>query len=151
MAAPLKYYRVQDDSSATHFDEENGFFAGDIQLQLRMFSPRDRAEERNLSNALGRHLNWSNRTPSPFISVYADLDTAVNSAVARVKDGKREVFIAYIDVGVEGIGDVWYRYVPKVAEEVGLRIQRQALGNSKQEFVFLHHIPAGAITKYRAF
>ena len=149
MVAPVKYYRVHDNSSATRFDKVNGFRAGDTQLQLRMFSPRDRAEERNLSNALGRHLDWSDRTPSPFISVYADLKTAVNSAVARVKDGKREVFIAYIDV--EDIEGLWYRCVPKLAEEVGLWIQPQALRNSEKEFIFLRQIPADAITKYRVF
>ena len=145
MVAPVKYYRVHDNSSATRFDKVNGFRAGDTQLQLRMFSPRDRAEERNLSNALGRHLDWSDRTPSPFISVYADLKTAVNSAVARVKDGKREVFIAYIEVE-RSESRMWYRQVPKVAEEIGLWIQPQAGENSQEEFIFLHQIPAEAVT-----
>lgn len=146
--APDKYYRVQDNSSATHFDKEKGFVAGDPQLQLRMF-PRNRSECQNLFNALGRHLDWSDRTPSPFISVYADLETAVNSANARVNQGKKRVFIAYIDVG--DIEDLWYRYTPKLAEELGLQIQPQALRNSEQEFIFLHHIPQEAVTEYEYF
>ena len=144
--APYKYYRVHDNSSATHFDGENGFIAADPQLPLRMF-PRNRSEYQNLFNALGGHLDWSDRTPSPFISVYSDLKTAENSAIARVKRGKRGVFIAHIDV--EAIEDLWYRFTPKLAEEIGLRIQPQALRNSEQEFVFLHHIPGEAVTKIR--
>ena len=143
--APYKYYRVHDNSSATHFDEENGFVAGDPELPLRMF-PRYLSEYQNLFNALGRHLDWSDRTPSPFISVYADLKTAVNSAFARVEQGKRRVFIAHIDI--EDIEDLWYRHAPKLASEIGLRIQPQASRNSEQEFVFLHHIPEKAVTKY---
>ena len=146
--APHKYYRVHDNSSATHFDEENGFVAGDPQLLLRMF-PRDRSEYQNLFNALGRHLDWSDRTPSPFISVYADLDTAVNSAIARVNQGKRKVFVAHINV--KDIEDLWYRHAPKIAREVRLRIQPQALRNSEQEFIFLHHIPGEAVTEYWYF
>ena len=152
--APYKYYRVHDSSSATHFDKENGFVAGDPWLPLRMF-PRYRSEYQNLFNALGRHLDWSDRTPSPFISVYSDRDTAVNSANGRVDQGNRGVFIAHIDV--EDIEDLWYRWTPKLAEEVGLRIPPQALRNSEQEFVFLHHIPGEdhipgeAVTKYEYF
>lgn len=75
---PSVFYRVHDDSSATHFDGD-GFIAGDDQTMLRMF-PRNRWEAKKLSNALSGHLEWSNKTASPFISAYADFDTAVNSA-----------------------------------------------------------------------
>lgn len=149
MVAPVKYYRVQDNSSATHFNEEDGFIAGDPELQLRMFTPRNPSEVRNLFNALDSHLDLSDTTPSPFISVYTNVKTAVNSAIARVKDGKKGVFIAYIDV--EDIGGLYYRQVRKVAEEIGLWIQPRAWGNSQEEFIFLHHLPAEAITKSRVF
>lgn len=148
MAAPLEYYRVHDNSSATHFNKENGFFAGDTQLQLRMF-PRNPSEYRNLFSALDRHLDWSDRTPSPFISVYSDYDTAVNSAIARVHQGKRRVFIAHIDV--EGFEGLWYRHAPKLAREIGLRIQPRALRNSEHEFIFFHDIPEEAMTGYDYF
>ena len=146
--APLEYYRVHDNSSATHFNKENGFFAGDTQLQLRMFS-RNPSEYRNLFSALDRHLDWSDRTPSPFISVYSDYDTAVNSAIARVHQGKRRVFIAHIDV--EGFEGLWYRHAPKLAREIGLRIQPPALRNSEHEFIFFHDIPVEAMTGYDYF
>ena len=149
MAAPVEYYRVQDNSSATPFDEENGFVAKDHKLQLKMFHPRNRSEKQNLFDALDRHLDWYDKTPSPFISVYSDWDTAVSSAEARAKKGKRGVFIAHINV--EDIEGLWYRCVPKLAEEVGLWIQAQALRNSKKEFVFLHHIPAEVVTEYEYF
>ena len=149
MVAPYKYYRVQDNSSATHFDDENGFIAGDSELPVKMFLPRNLSEKRDLFNALGRHLDWSDRTPSPFISVYADLETAEDSAIARVKQGRRGVFIAHIDI--RPIGGLWYRHAPKLAKEIGLRIQPQASNNSEQEFIFLHHIPEEAVTEYVYF
>ena len=148
MAAPVEYYRVQDNSSATRFDEENGFFAGDTQLQLKM-SPRNDSEYQNLFDALGRHLDWYDRTPSPFISVYADLETAEKSAEARVKRGKRGVFIAHINV--EGIRGLSYRWVPKLADAIGLEIQPRAWRNAEEEFVFLRHIPEEAVTEYVYF
>ena len=146
--APLKYYRVQDNSSATYFDVDDGFVAGDPELPVRMF-PRNDSEERDLSNALDRHLDWYDTTPSPFISVYTDLDTARVSANARVKQGKRGVFIAHIDV--KRIGGLYYRNVRGLADEIELEIQPQALNNSRQEFIFLHHIPEEAVTRKEYF
>ena len=145
MVAPVKYYRVHDNSSATYYDKEDGFVAGDPELQLRMFTPRKPSEERNLSDALGKHLDWTDRTPSPFISVYSNLNTAIDSAIARVKDGKRDVVIAHINVE-QSESRLWYRKVRNVAEEIGLWIQPQAWENSQNEFIFLHYIPAEAVT-----
>ena len=148
MPAPLEYYRVQDNSSATRFDEINGFIAGDPKLSVRM-SPCIDSEYQNLSEALDRHLDWSNRTPSPFISVYAALDTAYNSAVARVRQGKKGVFIAHI--AVKDIKDLSHRHVPELAREIGLGIQPPALRNAEQEFIFLHSIPAEAVNSHVYF
>ena len=144
--APRTYFRVHDKSSATRFDEENGFVAGDPQLPLRMF-PRDRSEYQKLKlfNAIGRHLDWSNRTPSPFISVYADFDTAFNSASARANQGKRGVFVAVIDV--KSSENLWYRRVREVADDVGLWIEQQAWNNSEHEYIFLHRIPSDAVVE----
>ena len=49
---------------------------------LRMF-PRNGWEAKKLSNALSGYLDWSDKTAFPFISAYADFDTAVNCANAR--------------------------------------------------------------------
>ncbi|KAL2054239.1 hypothetical protein ABVK25_005380 [Lepraria finkii] len=87
---PHIFFRVHDKSSATYFDED-GFVAGDHQSWFRMLPPRNASEDQKLFNALGGHLDWSNRTASPFISAYADLETAVNSAIARANQGKRGV------------------------------------------------------------
>ena len=148
MAAPLKYYRVQDNSSATYFDKKNGFIAGDPELPVRM-SPCSDSEYQNLFEALDRHLDWYNETPSPFISVYADYDTAINSAIARAKRGKKEVIVAHINV--KHTGGLSYRCVPKLADAIGLRIPPRASRNAEEEFVFLHRIPAKAVTEYVYF
>ena len=148
MGAPVEYYRVQDKSSATRFNKVNGFIAGDDELPVKM-SPRSDSEYQNLFEALDRHLDWYDRTPSPFISVYADYDTAENSAIARAERGKKGVFIAHINV--KHTGGLSYRCVPKLAEAIGLRIPQRASRNAEEEFVFLHRIPAKAVTKYEYF
>ena len=139
---PSVFYRVQDDSSATHFDGD-GFIAGDDHTALRMF-PRYYWEAKRLSNALSGHLDWSNQTASPFISVYADFDSAVNSANARQDQGKRGVFIACIEVR-QSSEQIWYRSVREVAEEVGLWIERQAWKNSEHEYILYNRIPGEAV------
>lgn len=148
MAAPLKYYRVQDNSSATYFDKKNGFIAGDPELPVRM-SPRSDSEYQNLFEALDRHLDWYDRTPSPFISVYADLETAENCAIARAKKGKKGVIVAHINV--KRTGGLSYRCVPKLADAIGLEIPPRASRNAEEEFIFLHRIPAEAVTEYAYF
>lgn len=147
--APDIYYRVHDESSATHFDED-GFVAGDHLPWLMMHPPRNPQEDKELFNALDEHLDWSSETASPFISAYADEDTAVNSAVARVNQGKEGVFIAVIDVE-ERREPLWFRHVPKLAKKVGLWIEPQAWNNSKYEYIFLNYIPGEVIVEYRWF
>lgn len=138
---PSVFYRVHDDSSATHFDGD-GFFAGDDQTMLRMF-PRNRWEAEKLFNALSGHLDWSNKTASPFISVYADFDTAVNSANARQNQGKRGVFIACIEFRKRS--GTWSRPVREVADELGLWIEPPAWKNSEHEYIIFNRIPGEAV------
>ncbi|KAL8826246.1 MAG: hypothetical protein Q9191_003923 [Dirinaria sp. TL-2023a] len=146
---PSVFYRVHDDSSATHFDEEYGFLAGDDQTMLRMF-PRNDWEATRLRNALDRHLDWFNRTASSFISVYVNYDAAFNGAIARKNQGKRGIFIAHIDVR-KSRECMWRRNVREVAVDVDIWIQQQAWNNSEYEYLFLNHISAEAVTKLEDF
>ena len=142
--APDEYYRVHDESSVTSFDDD-GFVAGKPQLPLRMF-PDGPSEIQELSNALDKHLDWSNNTASPFISVYADYATALNSANARANQGRRGVIIARINVSESG-ERMWYRNVRAAAGFLKLRIELQAWRNSQYEYIFLHRIPREAVVE----
>lgn len=108
-----------------------------------MFPPRNQWENQKLSDALGGHLDWSNKTASPFISAYANWRNAIKSAVERVDQGKRRVFI--VAINVEGCKNLWYRHVPKLAKEVGHRLKPQALNDLQDELMFFEQIPGEAI------
>ena len=146
---PVVFYRVHDDSSATHFDEYDGFIAGDNQTWLKMI-PRNDWEVERLRNTLCRHLDWSNRTASPFISAYADFDAAFNSATARKGQGKRGIIIARIDVQ-RSCERMWCWNVRAVAKQVDLWIKPQAWNNSEYEYLFLNHIPTETVTIVEEF
>jgi len=57
--------------------------------------------------------------------------------------------VALIDV--KSSENLWYRHVPKVAKEVGLRIKPQALKFTENEFIFLDRIPGKAVLMEQAF
>ena len=103
-----------------------------------------------LSQALETHLDWHSRIASPLISAYDDEESAVKSARARVKRGKKGVFIAYIDV--EGIKGLYRRRARDIVDEFGIWIDdKAAWHNSKHEYVFQNYIPRVAIRKRRRF
>jgi len=84
-----------------------------------------------LIDALDNHLDWYNRMPTPFISVYSSKSAAFASANGRINDGKTGVTVAYIDGSKlfgGGLRKVW-----KLAEELGYEIPDKALDNSEFE------------------
>ena len=135
------FYRVQDDSSATQFDDEDGFIAGDEDY-LEMY-PRSRAGILELSKVLAKHLDWSDRDPSPFISAYSDKTTAYNNAESRVLDGHTNVVV--VEINVKYKYRLYHWPLRAVAKAVGLEIELKAWHNSKFEEIFLHRIPWKAI------
>jgi hypothetical protein len=92
------------------------------------------------------HLDWSNRRPTPFISMYNDETVAVEEAERRKRRGMKNVTITVVDV--EKVrGRVQYRNVRRLlARQRGRWIPEKAWHNSEYEYIFLHHIPDRAVT-----
>ncbi|USP82259.1 hypothetical protein yc1106_09533 [Curvularia clavata] len=139
-------YRVEDRTSWARYVEGEGIWAkmrqGDLSfwfLSHRFFRP-----------AFKGHLYWRSGLASPFISAYASLAAAEREAMRRHKAGMQNVTIYKINVHA-GPESLQYRYVPGLAEKLGVCIHERAKHNSTFEWVFLYHIPASAVTVYRRF
>lgn len=95
------------------------------------------------------HLRWRNRKPTPFISVYADWDTAWKEAKRRKKDGKKSrVTLTSIDVS-QVRGELEYRNMRRLCSSLRIWIPGNAWNNSEHEWIFLNHIPEHVIVSVK--
>ena len=90
------------------------------------------------------HLDWQNKNPSPFISVYSDERRAEIEARRRVRDGHDDVFIWEIDTN-EAKNVAQYRNLRRFAKKSGIWIPDFAWDNSEYEWLFLNQIPEAMI------
>ncbi|OSS54036.1 hypothetical protein B5807_01454 [Epicoccum nigrum] len=137
--APRKFWRVEDSSSRACYTEGEGILAEATDTAVS-FGRQGTA----LRAQLRRHLDWSNRRRTPFVSVYSDRRAAWREAERRVAAGKRHVVVYKIDVDCS-CERVEYRHVQLLAETLRLRIAYRAWNNSKYEWVFLHAVPDSAV------
>jgi L-ribulose-5-phosphate 3-epimerase UlaE len=136
---PHIFYRVEDEDSRARYRDGYGIFAEDTKTRVCF----NRYDNRLLSQ-VERHLDWRNRHPTPFISMYCDEEAAEREAERRVEDGKKDVRIYTIDMQES---DEWreYRDVRYLAYKLGFRIPAYAWNNSEYEYIFLHYVPESAI------
>src|SRR5258708_33411359 len=87
---PRYLYRVFDEESCSQFHHTSGFVAS---ISNAVFDPRHWNAQRQLE----RHMDWNNRRRTPFISVTASREKALEYALNRVEMGRRTVSIAKID------------------------------------------------------
>lgn len=76
----ITLYRVFDNGSQAPYRIGRGFRA-------KLFKPRQQDvlfSEVTTGDALHQHLDWRNRHPSPFISLWGSWDAAVNDAKQRL-------------------------------------------------------------------
>lgn len=143
-----RFWRVEDRHSAARYD---GLDIVALSLGWVNMEAHDGNERRILYRALEDHLDWSNRNPTPFISVYAHRDAAYADAERRVREDRMDVVVTEIVIREEDIGGqrsrIRFRQVRKLARENHLRIPPRAWHNSKEEFVFLHRIPGRTIVQ----
>lgn len=142
--API-FYRVTDDSSGSKLGD-HGFLASEPIYQPRMFPPWSEQEQEDLKRMLDKHLNWYNREPTPFISVYISKKVAWDYAEARKNDGWTGVSVTYIQR--EMIGPECLRRVRTLAKDLGYWIPPRAWPNSEFEWIILNHIPQEAISDH---
>ena len=136
---PYIFFRVEDEDSRAQYFGEEGLFAED----------RDTEVDFNswswwLRGQVERHLDWRNRVPTPFISMYCHEGVAFREAERRVGDGKMEVRVYKINMRRSDERRE-YRNLRLLAEKLDFDIPERAWNNSKYEYIFLQHVPDSAV------
>lgn len=137
------FYRVEDKYSQARA-ADGGIWAGERHAKVDFKATHER-KPKALDRHVMNHLDWSNRRPTPFISMYKDYTVAFEEANRRKRRGMKKVTITEVDVR-KVYGKVEYRNVRRLAHRLQCRIPEKAWHNSEYEFIFLHHIPDRAVT-----
>ncbi len=136
---PYIFFRVEDEDSRARFSDEEGLVAEDTDTRVDF-----RSYEGRLRDQVERLLDWGNRVPTPFISMYCDEDVAHREAQRRVRDGKRDVRVYEINMR-RSDEPREYRNIRLLAETLDLDIPDLAWNNSEYEYVFLHYVPVSVV------
>lgn len=139
------FYRVEDEYSQARTADRRGIWAGERRARVD-FKARHGCKPKALDQHVMNHLDWSNRRPTPFISMYKDYTVAFEEANRRKRRGMKKVAITVVDVR-KVYGKVKFRNVRRLAHRLQRWIPKKAWHNSKYEYIFLHHIPDRAVTK----
>ncbi|KAE9988527.1 hypothetical protein EG327_003323 [Venturia inaequalis] len=153
------FWRVQDDQSFTHYDEQDGFVANG---RYHSYWMSDWFNAKTVNN----HLDWAARPKekTPFISVFDNFDEAAQRAtVHRNHRGRgNNVFLAKIDTAnlEERIWNIRFSNevvrLPVWESDEVVFISTNAIKThiggvapgigQRSEWFALHHIPASLIT-----
>ena len=139
---PYKFFRVEDEDSRAQYLGREGLFAEDTDTEVDFDS-----WDWRLLRQVERHLDWGNRRPSPFISMYCDEGVAYREARRRVRDGKEDVKVYEINMRRTKERRE-YRDLRCLADGLGFHIPKRALNNSVYEYILLHHIPDDAVVDW---
>lgn len=140
---PSVFFRVQDKYSQAQHREHSGILSRN--QSNASFDPYS-GETRQ---AIQDHLDWANRMPSAFISVYSDWTTAYRDARRRVDNGYQDVVIWKIDTR-EGHEMAQYRNIRRLASTCRIWVPQKAWHNSEHEWLFLHRVPDSMVVGYWA-
>lgn len=135
---PYIFFRVEDEDSRARYSDEEGLFAEDTDTRVDF-----KSWDRRLLGQVERHLDWGNRVPTPFISMYCNEDVAFREAQRRVGKGK-DVRVYKINMR-ESDERREYRKIRLLAERLDFAIPEHAWNNSEYEYIFLHHVPDSAV------
>lgn len=134
---PRFLYRVFDDRSYSRFSEDSGFVAGNPNGAFN----RNRYWAKYV---IQRHMLWSNRRPTPFISVTSRAK-AVHYAKQRKEMGRDNVYISKIDTAKLRASGVIICHMATLVKWTRARIDPVAWNYS--EYLCLHHIPPEAVVE----
>lgn len=136
---PYIFFRVEDEHSRARYSDEEGLFAEDTDTWVDFGSWDDR-----LLGQVERHLDWGNRIPTPFISMYCDEGVAHREANRRVREGKKNVRVYKINMR-RSDDRREYRNIRLLAEKLDFDIPECVWNNSEYEYIFLHHVLESAV------
>ncbi|RAL10369.1 uncharacterized protein BO97DRAFT_407046 [Aspergillus homomorphus CBS 101889] len=150
MRVPL--YRVEDNESRARFRQGRGIRAEGYKKWVH-YNPLTRRQRESLKGELWAHLDWRNRSPTPFISTSRDRDWVFDEASRRKQEGKTNVRVYKIKVP-----DDLERYSRSRNCRVVFKKLTKWLGRahstlpcyapdncSWNEYLFLHDIPSDLI------
>ncbi|KAL7271314.1 hypothetical protein RUND412_005935 [Rhizina undulata] len=138
---PRKVYRVYGSSSASVFDQTTGFVAANVNFVFDCWNNYS-----GLVDALEQHAVWSNRIPTPFISVTSSYNHVCSSAQARERRGRRNVRVAEINTTALLMQRVRVLRMRKLVKVLNLSIPPRANGNVN-EYLCLFRIPRFAVNR----
>ncbi|CAG9948786.1 unnamed protein product [Clonostachys rosea f. rosea IK726] len=144
---PPNLYRVQySESQTTRTDEglkavNTTTVYGDSEHERALFK-----------QAVGRHLTWSYRGRSPFVSLFSDRNHAENWGCAEPWRGSkpyREQWTLYT-IETSLLGETYVFKVSELVDTLGVRIPERADQHKRGSYLCLHRVPAYAILEERA-
>ena len=140
---PDRLYRVFDNSSVSKYSKIYGFRAQDDAF------PLEAAETaHHMWEPVRRHLDWSNRYPTPFVSTWESSQKAWKTAKRREERGCQNVKIAVIEVDILKENDVWFEKSIDIVEKFDVYLpERTRRYLSSVEYLCLHSIPRKAIIR----
>ncbi|KAG1776864.1 hypothetical protein EV702DRAFT_316417 [Suillus placidus] len=130
---PRYLYRVFDEWSCSQFSRTSGFVASIPNAVYDL-------DHRNAKRQLEWHMDWNSRRQTPFISVTASREKALEYALNRMDMKRRTVSIAKIDSS--RLRTDVYRMCD-LAEYTGAYLKHEA--TNKHEFLCVGCIPANAV------
>jgi hypothetical protein len=130
---PQFFYRVYDNQSVSKLTEY-GFQTPDA-----AFDPSAPWAK----HVVKRHMDWSNRSPSPFISVTDSEEKACEYARQRVELGHTGVLMATINVSELRRANVSFWHMQTLARELHAYVEPR--GWNPNEWLCLHYIPNDAV------
>lgn len=133
---PQYFYRVFDEESRSQFHETSGFVAS---IPNAVYNPA----HRNARLELERHMNWNSSYSTPFVSMTASREKALEYALQRVDKQRRTVTIAKIDSSRLKKANVDIHWMCALVEQTGANIKREAM--NEHEYLCVHRIPANAV------
>ena len=136
---PHIFFRVEDDESRARYRGRAGIFAEDRKTRVDFNS-----WDEELLSQVERHLEWRNRVPTPFISMYCDEGAAHREANRRIDREKDNVRVYKINMR-RSHERREYRDLRRLADGLDFDIPDCAWNNSKYEYIFLHHVPNSAV------
>ncbi|KAF3194114.1 hypothetical protein TWF225_008284 [Orbilia oligospora] len=151
---PKYLYRVHSDESITEYTSADGFLsASDEMIDLR---------GSEFTRALSDHLTWGSKSPSPFISTYANESHATSWAKLFLeKPGREHEEVQIMRINTQKIrGDSNERKPIISVREVVIGMRERNVevlpperndNQIKDEYLFLYQIPKGAIDNIRDY
>ncbi|KAG2342311.1 hypothetical protein BDR05DRAFT_964270 [Suillus weaverae] len=133
---PRYLYRVFDEESCSQFSRTSGFVAS---IPNAVYNP----DHRNAKRELEWHMDWSSRRRTPFISVTASREKALEYALNRVDMDRRAVSIAKIDSSRLTRAGVHVHWMCDLVEYTGAYLKYEAM--NEHELLCVGRIPANAV------